>query len=208
MKNSVGFLIFVAGAAIGSAATWYYAKKHYEQIAQEEIDSVKERFTIDNTKLVKSYSKHDPKPPFEAREAADITKEKLTVAEYAKKLSQEGYVNYSNAEMPEENTKDTVTEIPFVIPPEEFGNLESEGYSKVSLTYYADDVLADEDDELVEDVEGWVGEDATEHFGEYDDDVVYVRNHKLKIDFEILRSLREYYTDVLEEKPYLRRYDE
>lgn len=196
MKNSVGFLIFVAGATIGSAATWYYAKKHYEKIAQEEIDSVKETFS----------KKSEPKTA--EHTIRNEAEEKLSVAEYAKKLSQEGYVNYSNAEMPEENTKDAVTEIPFVIPPEEFGNLESEGYSKISLTYYADDVLADDDDELVEDVEGWVGEDATDHFGEYDDDVVYVRNHKLKIDFEILRSLREYYTDVLEEKPYLRRYDE
>lgn len=208
MKNYVGFVIFVAGAAIGSAATWYYAKKHYEQIAQEEIDSVKERFAIDNTKLIKSYSKDDPKPPFEAREVADIAKEKLTVAEYAKKLSAQGYTNYSNSEEKEEvNTNPKVTETPFVISPDEFGELEDEGYDKMNFTYYADGVLADEEDEIVDDVEGTVGADSLNHFGDYEDDSVHVRNNRLKVDYEILLSQREY-SEILEEKPYLRRYDE
>lgn len=195
MKNSVGFFIFVVGAVIGSAATWYYAKKHYEQIAQEEIDSVKEKFSAAKETVVKN-----EKETFK-------TKEKPSIAEYAKQLSQEGYTNYSNAETLDEEIEKK-SEIPFVIPPAEFGNLEDEGYSKVSLTYYADGVLADEDDELVEDVEGWVGEDSLNHFGEYEDDSVFVRNNRLKVDYEILLSQREYYTDVLEEKPYLRRYDE
>lgn len=207
MKNSLGFVIFVAGAAIGSAATWYYAKKHYEQIAQEEIDSVKERFAIDNTKLVKSYSKDDSKPPFEVKEAADIAREKPSVAEYAKKLSKEGYTNYSNSEKEEFDTKSRADEIPFVIPPEEFGELEDEGYDKTSFTYYADGVLADDNDEIVDDIEGTVGSESLEHFGEYEDDSVFVRNHRLRTDYEILLSERDY-SDVLQEKPYLRGYTE
>lgn len=198
MKNSVGFFIFAVGAVIGSTATWYYAKKHYEQIAQEEIDSVKEKFSAAKEPVVKN-----EKGTFK-------TKEKPSIAEYAKQLSQEGYTNYSNAETLDEEIekKIEVTEIPFVIPPAEFGDLEDEGYDKANLTYYADGVLADEEDEIVDDVEGTVGEDSLNHFGEYEDDSVHVRNHRLKTDYEILLSQREYYTDVLEEKPYLRRYDE
>ena len=30
------FVMFVVGAAAGSAATWLYTKKYYERIAQEE----------------------------------------------------------------------------------------------------------------------------------------------------------------------------
>ena len=37
--------MFVAGVAIGSLATWKLVKTKYEQIAQEEIDSVKEAFS-------------------------------------------------------------------------------------------------------------------------------------------------------------------
>lgn len=203
MKNAVGFVIFVAGAAIGSAVTWYYTKTKYERIAQEEIDSVKEQFSVKKKEAEKKSDEKEEAHP-------TVTKEKPSIAEYAKRLSQESYTNYSNADILDESyeQKSKVTEIPFVIPPEEFGELEDEGYSKESLTYYADGVLADEEDEIVDDVEGTVGEDSLEHFGEYEDDSVFVRNHRLKADYEILLSQKEYYADVLEEKPYLRRYDE
>ena len=205
MKNSLGFVIFIAGAAIGSAATWYYTKKKYERIAQEEIVSVKEKFSAKKEPTTINNVIHTDS----AEKKAAVAKEKPSIAEYAKQLSKEGYTNYSNVETPEDYKKDPdVTEIPFVIPPEEFGELEDEGYFKVSLTYYADGVLADEDDEIVEDVDSWVGKESLDHFGEYEDDSVFVRNHRLKTDYEILLSQREYYTDVLEEKPYLRRYDE
>lgn len=36
-------------------------------------------------------------------------------------------------------------------PPEQFGD--DEEYEQISLTYYADGVLADENDEVIEDVE-------------------------------------------------------
>lgn len=39
------FIAFVAGGALGSLATWMFVKKKYEQIAQEEIDSVKEVYS-------------------------------------------------------------------------------------------------------------------------------------------------------------------
>ena len=34
--------------------------------------------------------------------------------------------------------------------------------------------------------------DALRHFGEYEDDAVYVRNDELKTDYEILRSEKDY----------------
>ena len=39
------FVAFFVGAAAGVAASFKYAQKKYEQIAQEEIDSVKEAFS-------------------------------------------------------------------------------------------------------------------------------------------------------------------
>ena len=41
MKN---LLFFVAGAAIGSIATWKLIEKKYKDLADEEIESVKETF--------------------------------------------------------------------------------------------------------------------------------------------------------------------
>ena len=43
-KTLFGAIMFVAGAAIGSAATYKFVKTKYERISREEIDNVKEYF--------------------------------------------------------------------------------------------------------------------------------------------------------------------
>ena len=45
------FIVFAAGAAIGSVITWKVLKDKYEKLAQEEIDSVKEAFSRREKKL-------------------------------------------------------------------------------------------------------------------------------------------------------------
>ena len=42
--SKTSFAMFLAGATVGAAATWLCLKRYYEQIAQEEIDSVKAAF--------------------------------------------------------------------------------------------------------------------------------------------------------------------
>ena len=88
---------------------------------------------------------------------------------------------------------------PYVISPEEFG--EFEDYERISLSYYADQILADEDDEKVEDVDNVVGLESLAHFGEYEDDSVFVRNDRLKCDYEILLDQRTY-SDVIKQRPH------
>lgn len=78
-------------------------------------------------------------------------------------------------------------ERPYIITPNEFG--EFEDYTVVSLTYYeGNGVLADDLDEPIEDISGTVGTDAVNHFGEYEEDSVFVRNDRRKTDYEINRD--------------------
>lgn len=198
-----GYLaIFAIGAAIGSAATWYISKKRYEQAIQEEIDSVKQAFNYKKTvdEMVdgfrKGFKEGIEKFEEKTKNENNEIKEKIDVVEYAKRLNQESYTDYSSKS--EEKDEDFA---PVVIPPEEFG--EYFDYDKISLTYYADHVLVDENDELIEDVEGCVGFDSLNHFGEYEDDSVFVRNDRLKTYYEILLDLRTY-SDVIKTKPYLK----
>lgn len=88
---------------------------------------------------------------------------------------------------------------PYIISPEEFG--ENDDYELICMTYYNDKVLADDDDNVVNDIEDTVGIEALSHFGEYEDDSVFVRNDILRCDYEILLDPREY-SDVLREMPY------
>ena len=116
-------------------------------------------------------------------------------------------------EKPEETRKDEVLkakvrnlgydipqEHPYVISPEEFG--EYDDYEKITFTYYSDGVLADDCDQMISDYDDIVGNDFYEHFGEYEQDSVYVRNDARKTDYEILLSLSSY-KELLGDKPYL-----
>lgn len=190
MSKLKGFMIFAVGAAAGAVVTWKYLKTTYEQIAQEEIDSVKAVF-MNKEHMEKSETENKSKK-------TESTDEKPNMMDFAGKVKKKDYVDYSNLNEDDAMTVRKKVEKPYVITPDEFG--EFEAYTKISLTYYADKVLADENDEIVEDVEGVVGFESLNHIGEYENDSVHVRNDRLKCDYEILLDQRNY-SEVLETKP-------
>ena len=191
MNKAGSLFIFAAGAAVGSYVTWKLLKDKYERIAQDEIDSVKEVFA-------KKENSDDSEPTLaEESEHSD----KPSIIEYAAKLQENGYTNYSDSENKETAHKEdneTVQE-PYVISPDEFGEVEE--YETISLTYYADQVLTDDNDDVVEDVNNVVGTESLTHFGEYEDDSVFVRNDGLRCDYEILLDQRKF-SDVQANKPH------
>ncbi len=187
MNSKTMFLIaFIFGTISGSLVTWCGVKKKYEMLAQEEIDSVKEVFARREKKSAKNVA--DVVKADEPNDAAGI-KECESI------LRREGYTRYSDST--EENEGREMSRH-YVISPEQFG--ENEDYDQISLTYYADQVLADENDEMIEDVEEMVGFESLSHFGEYEDDSVFVRNDDRKCDYEILMDQR-LYSDVIKGMP-------
>lgn len=176
LKN---LLIFAAGAVIGSVATWKLTKDKYKAIADEEIESVKETFA----KRKKKEDIETPEPKFSD---ADLKKLKQMI-------TTNGYRKYSNIVKEEE----PIMAKPYVISPEEFGEAD---YPTESLTYYADGILTDDRNNIIEDVERMVGMESLNHFGEYEDDSVFVRNDELRTDYEILLDNQRFYdTDGTED---------
>ena len=80
---------------------------------------------------------------------------------------------------------------PYVISPHEFG--EKDGYECISLTYYADGIVTDDANEVLDNWPDLVGPDFMSHFGEYEDDSVFVRNEDRQTDYEILRDLSPFH---------------
>ena len=198
MRASTKMFIFAAGILTGSLCTWYSVKKYYERIAYDEIDSMKEWLARRVEEQDKKIEDKTPDPT--ANPASPSVKPNLM--EYAAMVKDLGYTDYSRRqETPEpEKEEDEVDEMdkPYIIEPDEFGECD---YEEVSLTHYADGVLTDEQDNPIEDVDGMVGEDYAEHFGEYEDDSVFVRNERLQTDFEILADQRNY-SDLYKNKSY------
>ena len=186
------------GAAIGSVVTAKLLKHKYEQMAQEEIES----FIEMSEKRMAAVSEENSEPEKDVGEEEEVSFNKTglkpNIMEYASRLKDEGYTNYSNTEV-ESPAKPVPIDMPYVISPEEFG--EFEDYERISLTLYSDGVLATDNDDIVDDVDEIVGADSLSHFGEYEDDSVFVRNDRLKCDYEILYDPNEY-ENVIQRKPH------
>ena len=202
MNNKVfGTILFTAGAIIGSLVTWKVIKTKYEDIAQEEIDSVKEEYTRLMVSMKKklndsvTYKDDNNKDDRSEKDTDNIDDSIMTnyneiVKSYRSSDDEENIQNEKEGEEKEEdNDGVSYMEAPYVISPDDFGSVP--GYNVEPLDYFADGILAD----------GWgveldiaetIGEDAINHFGDYDDDVVYVRNEQTKLEYEVTRDPRTY----------------
>jgi hypothetical protein len=89
-------------------------------------------------------------------------------------------------------------DIPYVISKDEY--FENEGdLPQTSLTYYAgDEILADDRDEVIDNVEALVGEKNLARFGHGSDDknLVYIRNERIGAEYEIAYSGGKYSDEV------------
>lgn len=175
-------LMFVAGAGIGSAVTYKVLKTKYDQLIQEEIDSVKEAFGRDIS--------GDSIENEEEESEEDHVDEDLETAQDV--ISQNGYATESTEkEEKSEEGEEVEDSKPYVISPAEFGECD---YGVISLEYYTDGVVVDSYGDIIENTDELLGDDFAAHFGDYeeDPDTVYVRNDGLEVDYEILKNYGPY----------------
>lgn len=186
-------LAFLAGAAVGGGSVWYVLKARYEEISEQDIYSAKQAFRareeklqreIDNLKERLESPDMDTEEPKTIQVSAAKNREKGDINDYAKMVNR---VQYSRTSVPQPPEHEV--EAPYVISPDEFG--EMDGYTKISLIYFDDGILSDENGVIIDEPEGIVG-DALNHFGEYEEDSVFVRSDPKRCDYEILRDLRSY----------------
>ena len=90
-------------------------------------------------------------------------------------------------------------EIPYVISYEEFSE-EHLDFNKNTITWFdGDETLTDEREEVIPEVVSYVGEDALTRFGDgsHDENIVYVRNERMGVDFEVVLNKGKYSVIVL-----------
>ena len=170
-----GLFIFAAGVVAGAVAGAYLVKDKIMADAKQEIEEVREYY--------RSKKESKKEETVEEQPVEEVKEEK----EYKTIVENSGYVNYNK---PEQIIQHSVLEDePYAIEPEEFGDKEEEGWDTTTLTYFADGVLVDDVDEIVEQPDVVVGLDNLRIFEEFPDATcVYVRNETWRTDFEILRD--------------------
>lgn len=176
MNNGIKLLFaFTLGAAAGSVVTWKLVKDRYAQIADEEINSVKETFAKIRNADEMFESEGEPDSNSDEDEISEETKEE--------------YEAITNNYKKGGSKPMRLAKLPYVITPTQF---EDSDYPAATLTYYSNHVLVDEYGDVVDDIEAKVGINALNSFGDYEEDCVYVRNDEQGIDYEILRDEGEY----------------
>lgn len=179
-KGVIAFLGFSCGSVIGFFAGKKMLEQHYNQMVEEEIESVKQAFRS----YRKTVSGNEEKP---AHDTPDPNVKNFSARP---KSERKDYRACYGSEKKVEENKEKKTR-PYVISPAEF---DTKGYDTVSLSYYANGIVADDMDNPMTDaeVEAAITHDALKHFGEYEDDSVFVRNDATQTDYEVLMRESEY----------------
>lgn len=211
-----GILYFIGGVVVGSAATFLIMNKICEDRIDEEIAEVKKTYAekpvgFSATKIDKSEvtfvrdTMVNPKELFDLnnQRKADILKSNQIIDKqnynlfskppHAKDIHN-GIDEDEDLEVEFVNNypREGVAEKPYIIKPDQFVN-EEPYFDKISLEYFDDGILANAlSEEIIEDIEAAVGKSALTKFGEYEDDVVYVRNENRSTDYEIIRQYRPF----------------
>ena len=179
-------LIFIGGAVTGSLVSWYFTKKKYETLAENEIAKMREWYRQKNKELA---NRARIKP-----DISEVTKDRITIHKDDVDLSEKEenlIAKYAEESEPtgEENISPNDDVIEF-IDDSEFASMN--GYEKVNLVLYEDDVLANEMSDDIVLVEDTVGQQAIDDFKHYNPEAFYVRNNQLMTEYEITRDHRTY----------------
>lgn len=178
MSNTLSkVIIFAAGAAVGSLVTWKLVEKKYKQLADQEINSVLERFVENKEETIEK-----------TEEEKDDEEDESTYKRFVKKC---GYLYDDESEEEMEEDEEMGVDRPYVISPDEF---DENGYRTMTLFYYNNGILVDEKSNIIDgdELDDLIGYDALNHFGDYEDDSVFVRNDAMKLDIEILKDEDDY----------------
>lgn len=179
-------LIFIGGAVTGSLVSWYFTKKNYETWAENEIAKMREGYRKKNKELAER-ARVKPDISEVVKDHLTIRSEDMDVVEKESEL----VAKYAEESEPtgEENISPNDDIIEF-IDDGEFASMN--GYEKVNLVLYGDDVLANEMSDDIVLVEDTVGQQAIDDFKHYNPEAFYVRNNQLMTEYEITRDHRTY----------------
>ena len=193
---------FAAGLGLGVlGGKVYYEKKYQMKLKGETFNSDKETKPEEvKTEETKSEEvKQDEAKPEEKdpKESSELNKNKDDLNSMVKKVQEENArVDYSTP-TPGEKKHEAEPELEikedFVLEPDDFGELDEEGYDVVTVLSLADGNLVYENGKAfdpVEQPEKKIGNEALQVLKNTSNDVVYVRNNRTKIDYEIIKDDR------------------
>ncbi len=217
-KNILASISFVAGAVIGSATTYFIVNKKAQEKINFDTNETRKYYKELEKKLRETYASDAPEKESQETcmsekdidelvsktyESAFELRDSLNTKEYKRMAKMYNDISTNPEPVPivTPGTKDCDDfRRPYVIPPDDFG--EYDDYDKIFLTMCNDGVIVDEDFDILD--RGSlddIGVDYNMKFmGEYEDDILHIRNEKCKTDFEITKISDNYKALTYEEE--------
>lgn len=192
----------IAEAEIAEAKRFYGVLHKKDNKFSDPVEALKQR-----TEDLGYAAKHSPEPAKdeEVPEVAEPTTRLIKEAQ-VRAVSVDETRNVFEDAMPSDDTFNYEEEIrlrtetePYIISYDEYFQGEKD-YQQTTLTYFAgDDVLTDDRDQPIDESDKAVGDENLRRFGHgsKDNNIVYIRNDRLEIDFEVCRSQGKYTEEIL-----------
>lgn len=184
---------FIFGAGVGVLGTRQFFKTKYEEIANEEIESVKRSMSFRSGHILETTSIEKPEE-FTDKVTNAIEDSKLyssiEVAKQEKIVKEQIEKAKAEAEHPEDDRSVDI----FEITEEEYSETEL-GYEKRTMHYYTnDDMLVNADDG------DWTNQEfnanCIDRIRTSKEAELYFRDDANGIDYEVLRMIGAYYIDM------------
>lgn len=219
MKNST--VIFMLGMTVGSVITFLSVRKYYKELADEEIQSVKDALKKkvdaeaekeDKDKLVNDYKVLSVDLGYTGYPTPEQSKELHTMlVENIELLKSDGLNNFEIGQKlgigeatvrallnsSNEKLSDAEEDEEYTAKDRPYVISREEfgqrpEYDKVYLDFYSDSTLTNEYDEILENVDEVLGNDWQNHIGDEEEGFVCVRNDQKETDYEICQTNQFY----------------
>lgn len=190
----------ITGAAAGALATYLALKEYYYAKSEKEINEVRDHY-ISEIEELKAGNEEIIK------DAANVVREvnEMPITEeddqpddepdeYERVVEKYNYSNISEETKP----KKVDPRKPHCITPEQYN--QEPGYAKISLDYFAGNGIFTNIEGMIEDEAGiWVDiRNTISRFGDYEDELLYVRNEQTGCDYEVMWHEDSYESDEVE----------
>lgn len=191
----------LVGGGIGTTTAYILTKRHYSKVAEDEIDEMRHHFNKKIEDLAEKTTEaisNKSEAVFESEEKKP-SMEDIVARRGEKTAIMKEYKDYTKAytyeEGPVEETGEGENIVhqdpPYLISEEQYST-ENMHYEKREFRYYEDDdTLCNEEDEVLETRYSVTEEAITEllslddDYKAHHDEIIYVRNDMLKIDYEV-----------------------
>lgn len=188
---------FVIGGGIGSFITYFIVKKKYDKEKRDEINEIRNLYIYNIKFLLDKIDKEKSSDDLDNSERTLNTNSESEVKKILHHYNEEDdsdfneYIDKVSNYNP--NNIRPITEEIKQITEDEFG--EEFDYDTITLYYYSDGVLADSNDNIIDNANTILVPNFEKRF---ENDVLFIRNHRLQSDFEILKMSNKTYSEISE----------